>query len=62
MATNLIRQGTAARICGVTRQTIRAWERRGIIQRAQTPRPGAWYERAQVDALAVGESRVEQLA
>ena len=60
--TDLVRQGTAAQMCRVSYPTVRNWERAGLLKRANTPRLGAWYERAQVDALAVGESGVEQLA
>lgn len=47
----LIRQSNAARRLGVSERTIRNWERRGLLNRVKTTRPGVWYAVADVSSL-----------
>lgn len=44
----LVNQRTVSRVCRVTPQTVKNWEKRGLLRRVQTPRPGAWYNEADV--------------
>ena len=47
----LIKQSDVARLCGVSSVTVRNWEQRGLLSRAKTPRPGAWYEESDIRAF-----------
>jgi DNA-binding transcriptional MerR regulator len=47
----LISQKEAARLCRVTPVTISNWEKKGILRRVRTPRPGAWYEQSDIQAF-----------
>lgn len=45
----VVRQAAAAAHIGVTRPTLIAWERKGLLRRVATPRPGAWYDTGDLD-------------
>lgn len=51
----LIRQAEAIKRVGVMRSTFWRWEKAGLIQRAATPRPGAWYHASDVDRFVCAE-------
>jgi hypothetical protein len=40
----ILKQHEAAKLIGVTPETLRNYEKRGILKRYDTPRPGAWYD------------------
>jgi len=48
---HLLSQTEAAEYLHVSTATIRRYERIEILQRADTPRPGAWYTVRSLDAL-----------
>lgn len=54
----LIKQSEAVRRLGVTRMTLARWERRGIIARVITKRPGAWYDETDVQQLSCASNLV----
>ena len=45
----ILNQTEAAKYVGVTRQTLISWERKGLLARVSTKRPGAWYDTAALD-------------
>jgi len=47
----ILNQTAAAKALGVTRQTVRNYEKQGLLRRVKG-RPGAWYQSADVFRLA----------
>jgi len=39
----IVNQKQACEMIGVTANTLRSYEKRGLLKRYDTPRPGAWY-------------------
>ena len=58
----LLNQTDAASFVGVTRITLIRWEKRGLIHRAKTKRPGAWYSREALAPFLVTDSYTLRLA
>ena len=47
----ILNQTEAAKYVGVIRQTLISWERKGLLSRVSTKRPGAWYDTADLDSF-----------
>jgi len=53
--------GQVAKMACVSRETLRAWDKRGILVPKRTPTGHRFYTQEQVDKLLAGETEAENV-